>query len=105
MSQILIGNRYEKKKLLGEGSFGNIFLVGDKISGKEAAIKVFKDKEQFLDEKKIWKLCEGIPGIVQILDSFEENDSGFLVMEYLPGGTLKEEMESGKKEKNNPKYS
>lgn len=99
MSQNLINGRYEKERLLGEGTFGTIYLVKNIETDEKAAIKVFKDFNQFIEEKKIWEMTGEISGVVKILESFEENETGFLVMEYLPGGTLKNYLEKNKKVK------
>lgn len=81
---------YEYQVCLGEGAFGTIYKVYDKIMGREAALKVYKNLEQFHNECKLWKTAQKMPGLVDIYDCFEENGTGYLVMEYLSGGSLKE---------------
>lgn len=87
---MLIKERYDRKELLGEGAFGSIYLVYDRETKENAAMKIYKELRQFREEKEIWEMCGEISEAVKILDYFEENETGFLVMEYLPGGTLKE---------------
>jgi len=42
---MLIMDRYQKIKLLGEGSFGKAFLVRDKTSNKQYVVKVSIDRK------------------------------------------------------------
>jgi len=110
-SRYLIGNA------LGEGGFGITYigrdlLFDDKIAVKEyypsgsanrsnlagAAvtcgtradiIESFKrGKAKFLDEAKILAKFSKERGIVSVRDYFEENNTAYIVMEYLDGDTL-----------------
>lgn len=83
---------YEYRECLGEGAFGTIYKVHSKTLGREAALKVYKDLEQFHKEAEIWKMARNLSGMVDVYELFEENGTGYLAMEYLSGGSLKEHL-------------
>jgi len=91
--------KYELKKLLGEGASGKVYLALDTYANTEVALKVL-DKDvlddtgagestrgQFLNEAALaGKLAH--PHIVAILEAVMDEDSGYVAMEYVPGGNL-----------------
>lgn len=81
---------YEYRECLGEGAFGTIYKVYHKELKQELALKVYKNLEQFHNEAEMWKVIPKTSGMVDIYELFEENGTGYLVMEYLSGGNLKE---------------
>ena len=50
------------------------------------------DRARFLREARILREFSGEPAVVEILDYFEENGTAYIVMEYLDGKTLREEI-------------
>src|SRR5947209_6022673 len=89
-----LGN-YRVLRLLGHGKFANVYLGEHIYLKSHAALKIlhtnFTDEERaaFLKEAQtLMHLTH--PHIVRILDFAVEGDLLFLVMEYLPGGTLRE---------------
>ena len=116
-SGTLLHDRYIIGKVLGSGDFGTTYLAWDgkleqKVAIKEylpsefstrasgqATITIFTgDKQEqfeagkakFMDEAKKLARFQNEEGIVKIFDSFEENRTAYIVMEYLEGMTLKE---------------
>jgi len=91
--------KYRIIRRLGEGATSDVFLAQDSFNGTEVAIKRMRawassgaDSEVGLrfysaEAALAGKLLH--PNVVQILDAVPEGDSPFLVMEYVPGVTLK----------------
>ncbi len=91
--------KYELKKLLGKGASGKVYLALDTYAGKDVALKiidsqVLSDAEageqtrgQFMNESALaGKLAH--PHIVSILEAVMGEESGYVAMEYVPGGSL-----------------
>lgn len=91
--------KYTLVRELGRGATATVFLARDPFSGREVAIKVLPhasdnpDTTQgarrisFLNEAAlVGKLHH--PHIVTLLDAIVENEFSYVVMEYVPGGTL-----------------
>ena len=49
-----------------------------------------KGRAQFLKEARTMARLENIPEIVQVLDHFQDNNTAYIVMEFLEGETLKD---------------
>ncbi len=91
--------KYELKKMLGQGASGKVYLALDTYAGTDVALKVIDaqvlhDAEageftrgQFMNEAALaGRLAH--PHIVSILEAVMEEDSGYVAMEYVPGGDL-----------------
>lgn len=112
----LLAGRYFIGRVLGEGGFGITYLGLDTKLGFPVAIKEYfpralvhrnslktlkvtgysgseetfeKGKSAFLQEANTLAKMSGIPQIVGVHDFFPENNSAYIVMEYLQGWTLK----------------
>ena len=95
-SQLLIGRQlgnYRLVRLLGRGSFADVYLGEHIHLNTLAAIKVLDmrltndDMGDFLKEARTIARLKH-PSIIQILEFGVENTSPFLVMDYAPNGTL-----------------
>lgn len=96
-------DRYEVKRELGRGATAVVYLVTDLFAGREAALKVanpdiFSSQNQggeapqqvrkaWLNEVRMAGTLKH-PYIVEVFDAAVGPDYAYLVMEYLPGGTL-----------------
>jgi serine/threonine protein kinase len=91
--------KYEILKKLGEGATATVFLGHDSFTGRDVAIKavrtsVFADGEDGKISKKLFITEASLAGklvhphIVQIFDAVADSDPSYIVMEYVPGGTL-----------------
>ena len=79
-------------KLLGEGSFGEVWLIRHKLLGKEFALKIIK-KDPKLDTRKIEneiKILRKLdhPFILKIIEFTLLLNNYYIVTEYYPGGEL-----------------
>ncbi|MEI2611448.1 MAG: protein kinase [Candidatus Promineifilaceae bacterium] len=102
MSSTLIANRYQINSritdLIGRGGMGDVFRAVDSHNGQTVAIKHLKTELVFSNPDMLRRFNrEGQalrrlnhPNIVSILTSIEEDDQHYLVMEYVPGGSLHE---------------
>lgn len=94
-------SRYLIREQIGQGAFGVIYHALDEKNHREIAIKVWKagsETEIFSHDNSPFLREEMIPGVVKIYDYFEKAGMNFLVMEYLPGGTLKQKLEMLRKQ-------
>lgn len=91
--------RYHIIEQLGEGGMASVFKAYDTSLERFVAVKVIRtDKGQetaflhrFQREAKALARLEH-PYILQVLDYGEQDGMPYLVMPYIPGGTLKEQM-------------
>ncbi len=98
----IVGGRYRLDKLLGAGSAGRVFRAIDEVTNKVVAIKMLfaasargsTSYERFLREARIASALRH-PAIVEVYDF--SVDQGFLVMEYLAGGSLAARIGAGEK--------
>jgi predicted ATPase/class 3 adenylate cyclase/DNA-binding CsgD family transcriptional regulator len=94
-----LGN-YRLLKLIGRGSFAEVYLGEHQHLNTQAAIKVLnthftsEDKDRFYAEARtIARLTH--PHIVRILDFDVSDGFPFLIMEYAPNGTLRQRHPKG----------
>ena len=92
--------KYEIIRELGRGATSRVYLGRDGFAGREVAIKVFEldgdaaeprgrsmQRKGFLAEAAlVGRLTH--PHIVEIYDAATEDKLSYVVMEYVPGGTL-----------------
>ena len=88
---------YQKVKKLGEGSFGEVWLVRNKILGKDFAMKIiekspYSNTNQIINEIKILKQLDH-PNILKILEFHLTNDKFYIITDYCPEGELFHEID------------
>jgi WD40 repeat protein/predicted Ser/Thr protein kinase len=106
----LFGGKYSVGKVLGQGGFGITYMGADTVLSRPVAIKeLFPEgcqrngttvqptrippsdfssmKQKFLEEARLLASLNH-PGIVKVYDFFEENNTAYMVMEYLRGKSL-----------------
>jgi len=95
----LLKDRYRPVQLLAQGGSSMVFRGRDELLGKDVAIKLFggTDPEQIAEFRAEVRVVAslGHHGIVSITDagidrSSEDDPRPFLVMEFVPGTTLRE---------------
>ncbi len=113
----IVGRRYVVGRVLGEGGFGITYIGLDNILRIPVAVKEYfphgcshrdnvtsrvipaasvnsaaffqKGKDRFLIEARSMARFFREPGIVDVRDFFEENNTAYIVMEYLDGIDLR----------------
>ena len=121
----ILDGRYEIGPVIGEGGFGITYAGTNRNTGEKTAIKEFfcrdymdrdisgtgrtvltadtaekrfnRERRRFLREARIIKDFSNEPSIVTVLDYFEENETAYIVMEYVDGDTLQHYVESNGK--------
>ena len=94
-----LGN-YRLTRLLGRGSFADVYLGEHIHLNTQAAIKVLDmrltndDMGDFLKEARTIARLKH-PSIIQVLEFGVENNTPFLVMDYAPNGTLRSHFPKG----------
>lgn len=119
----ILQDRYIVGRVIGYGGFGVTYIGWDGKLEKKVAIKeyfpsefssripgqtalvVFGDEkrkqfydglEKFVDEAKRLAKFQNEDGIVKVYDSFTENETAYIIMEYLDGENLKTYLEREK---------
>ena len=93
----VIADRYILKELIGQGGMADVYLAEDPILKRTVAVKIMRSsltgdpvyvtrfhREASAAASLIHK------NIVEIYDVGQDNDNYYIVMEYVPGQTLKE---------------
>src|SRR6188474_2836411 len=102
-SSRVLPDRYADSQLIGRGGMGEIYLAQDTELGRNVVVKVldsrFADREdlrrRFKREALTAARLSGEPHIITIYDVGEFGGRPFIVMEYLPGGSLADKARSG----------
>jgi eukaryotic-like serine/threonine-protein kinase len=96
----LLPDRYTRPQPIGQGGMGEIYRATDTALGRDVAVKVLAQRyaldeavrERFTREALAAARLSGNPNIVTIFDVGEHGGRPFIVMEYLPGGSLEERL-------------
>ncbi len=88
----MLGERYRILEELGKGGNGRVYLVWDTHLDKEWAVKEMDAEAK--QEIQVLKILSN-PHYPRIVDVFFENERFYLVMDYLGGITLEEEIRKG----------
>lgn len=97
-----VGDRYRLDALLGEGGMARVFDSFDERLERPVAVKILRPetealpgmRKRFQQEARISARLVH-PNIVAVLDYGEDGGASYLVMERLPGRTLRDEIARG----------
>lgn len=93
----VVAGRYVLKELIGQGGMADVFLARDEILDRDVAIKVLRSHladdaiyvQRFAREASAAATLAH-KNIVEIYDVGEDEGKYYIVMEYVPGTTLKD---------------
>jgi serine/threonine-protein kinase len=96
----IVDGRYILGESLGSGGMGEVYLAHDGVLERDVALKVLRSQyagdEEFAERfRREARSAASLshPNIVQIYDRGEAEDgTSYIAMEYVPGGTLKEQI-------------
>lgn len=96
-------SRYEPLETLAKGAFGTVIKANDKLTSNTVAVKIIskthsKDIAIIQLKNEVCGLKKSNhPNIVKLFDFYETEQSIYIVMEYIKGGTLRNYIETHKK--------
>src|ERR687893_1032956 len=102
MDRKVLGDRYTLLETLGEGGMARVYLAHDNVLDRDVALKALReqyaDDEEFVERfRREAKSAAALnhPSIVQVYDQGRaEDDTYYMAMEYVPGGTLKDRIKT-----------
>jgi eukaryotic-like serine/threonine-protein kinase len=93
----VFANRYELGEEIGRGGMADVYLAHDRLLDRRVAVKVLSpafasDPTNFERFRREAQSAAGLnhPNIVAVYDWGEDDDTSFIVMEYVPGHTLRD---------------
>ncbi|MEI8020532.1 MAG: protein kinase [Schlesneria sp.] len=94
--------RYQVRRFLGKGSFGDVYAVYDPLFDIERAVKLLRrglfdsesSRNQFLAEAR-HAVKVSHPGLVDVRDVVIDPDQSFIVMKLIDGETLEKRLRRG----------
>ncbi|MGZ4353389.1 MAG: serine/threonine-protein kinase [Gaiellaceae bacterium] len=100
----ILPERYRSLRMVAHGGMGEIYRATDETLGREVAVKVLAERfardpalrARFTREALAAARLSGEPYIVTIYDVGERGDRPYIVMEFLPGGTVGDRIAAGR---------
>ena len=89
--------QYHIEKMIGQGSMADVYLATDTVQNRPVALKIIHSflitqagfVERFKREAEVMASLRH-PNIAQMYEFVCQPDLAYIVMEYLPGGTLED---------------
>jgi serine/threonine-protein kinase len=98
MPETVIAGRYRLHELLGRSGMSEVWRAEDQELGRDVAIKLLAadaDRERFEREARaVASLAH--PNVMQLYDYGESEGRPYMVLEYVPGGTLEDRLRDGR---------
>src|SRR3954463_7481113 len=101
--QVTLPDRYRVTRRIASGGMATVYACEDQVLGRLVAVKALgapfpadtSAAERFQREARAAARVSDHPHVVTIYDIGEHEGTAFIVMEYLPGGTLADRLRSG----------
>ncbi|MGB1289050.1 MAG: serine/threonine-protein kinase, partial [Aggregatilineales bacterium] len=102
MSATYIADRYQIMTQIGEGAWSCVYQAQDTTTGEVVALKELREEllslvpeavERFQREAAALRRLEH-PNIVGIRDAVQDNNTHYIVLDYIAGGSLKTLLET-----------
>ena len=101
MIERTLGGRYELEEKIGNGGMAEVYRAHDRLLDRTVAVKIlhadYKNDTEFIEkfhrEAKA-AACMSHANIVNIYDVGFDYDDHYIVMEYVPGSTLKRKIQT-----------
>lgn len=99
MAQRILGERYQTEEKIGSGGMAEVYIAHDNLLDRQVAVKIlheaYRSDVEFIERfhreaKAAAKLTH--PNIVSIFDVGVDNNDHYIVMEYVPGKSLKDKI-------------
>lgn len=89
-----IGKKVAIKELFYKKYLHRDIRISDNVllTNEDHSIEFEESKKRFLKEARILSDFSNLPGIVNISDFFEANNTAYMVMDYVEGKTIKEQL-------------
>ncbi|MDX6589346.1 MAG: eukaryotic-like serine/threonine-protein kinase [Solirubrobacterales bacterium] len=99
---VLLKGRYQLERVLGRGGMASVWRANDTVLDRAVAVKVLADtiasdpefQTRFRREARVLASLRH-PNLLSVYDYAEGDERPYLVMEYVPGGTLAQRIASG----------
>jgi tetratricopeptide (TPR) repeat protein len=99
---VLLKGRYRLERVLGRGGMASVWRANDTVLDRAVAVKVLADtiasdpefQTRFRREARVLASLRH-PNLLSVYDYAEGDERPYLVMEYVPGGTLAQRIASG----------
>jgi tetratricopeptide (TPR) repeat protein len=99
---VMLKGRYQLERVLGRGGMASVWRANDTVLDRAVAVKVLADtiasdpefQTRFRREARVVARLRH-PNLLSVYDYAEGDERPYLVMEYVPGGTLAQRIASG----------
>jgi serine/threonine-protein kinase len=99
----LLPDRYRVLDQIAVGGMGSVWVAEDRVLGRRVAVKVLAEQfasqplfvKRFEREARTAAALSGHPNVITIYDVGEHDGRPYIVMAYLPGGTVRDRIKAG----------
>jgi serine/threonine protein kinase len=103
LRESLLPDRYRLLDRVAIGGMGSVWVAEDRALGRQVAVKILAEQfasqplfvKRFEREARTAAALSGHPNVITIYDVGEHDGHPFIVMAYLPGGTIRDRIEAG----------